>query len=445
MLRVAAVELLGLPRLLEPAHCVLADRLQHPEPIVCVAEKALVDERLERVEIGVGHLLGVAERAAAGEGGEPGEGLLLGRCEQLVAPVDRRAQRALALGQVSGAAGQQRQALRQALEDLAGRERLDARGGELERERQIVEATADLRDRFVALEVGLDRPAPVPGRGRRPPRARAAAPRRPAPRSRAAAPCSSRADRGWDRRRATRPRPAQRRRPARSCRRRSATTCRRCTRRDRPRRRAPARRSPRPAEGRGAAQAVSTTHRVGTARPARRRCAAQGGVLPVPPGAGQREQPHVRARQLGERLGQLVPAPQERSRRAAGDSSGGDVSSGGKSSVSELVDPLGLGQILQAVVAEVAEPTGPDELGGRGRDQHLPAVTAGGDPRRPVHVHPDVALLANARGAGVDSNPQPDRARRQPVQRLCGCRSAPWAVGNATKNESPCVSTSTPS
>ena len=33
-----------------------------------------------------------------------------------------------------------------------------------------------------------------------------------------------------------------------------------------------------------------------------------------------------------------------------------------KSSLAELIDPLGLGEILQAVIAEVAEPAGPDEL-----------------------------------------------------------------------------------
>ena len=122
-----------------------------------MAEKALVDERLERVQVGARHLLGVGERAAAREGRKVGEGLLLGSREQLVAPVDRRPQRALPLGQVPGTTGQERQALREALEDLVGRERLDARGGELERERQVVETAADLRDRLVALEVGLDR------------------------------------------------------------------------------------------------------------------------------------------------------------------------------------------------------------------------------------------------------------------------------------------------
>ena len=80
--------------------------------------------------------------------------------EQVVAPLDRRAQRPLALGQVAGAAGEQRQPLVEPLEELLGRERLDARGGELEREREVVEAAADLGDGLVGLEVGLDRARP---------------------------------------------------------------------------------------------------------------------------------------------------------------------------------------------------------------------------------------------------------------------------------------------
>ena len=41
--------------------------------------------------------------------------------------------------------------MREAFEDLGGRERRHARGRELERERQVVEAAADLGDRFRRL------------------------------------------------------------------------------------------------------------------------------------------------------------------------------------------------------------------------------------------------------------------------------------------------------
>src|SRR5712691_7579973 len=71
---------------------VLADRLQHPEALLRVPEQALVDERLEDVEAGADDLLGCLQGAAAAEDRKPGEeGLLLVR-EQVVRPLDRRAQ-----------------------------------------------------------------------------------------------------------------------------------------------------------------------------------------------------------------------------------------------------------------------------------------------------------------------------------------------------------------
>ncbi len=56
---------------------VLADRLQHPVAAVGEAQEALLDQRLERVEVGVTDLLGGLERAAAREDGQAGEELLL--------------------------------------------------------------------------------------------------------------------------------------------------------------------------------------------------------------------------------------------------------------------------------------------------------------------------------------------------------------------------------
>ena len=60
------------------------------------AKEALLDERLQRVEVGVCHLLGGFECAAASEDGEAGEELLLLAGEELVAPLDRGSQRLLA-------------------------------------------------------------------------------------------------------------------------------------------------------------------------------------------------------------------------------------------------------------------------------------------------------------------------------------------------------------
>ena len=75
---VAAREVVCLAGLLEPLGRVLADRLQHPEAVVVAdADEALVDEGLQRVEVGVADLLGRLERAAAAEDGEPREETLL--------------------------------------------------------------------------------------------------------------------------------------------------------------------------------------------------------------------------------------------------------------------------------------------------------------------------------------------------------------------------------
>ena len=56
---------------------VLPDRLEHPVAPLREAEEALVDERLERVEVGVTHVLRRSESASAGEHGEAREQPLL--------------------------------------------------------------------------------------------------------------------------------------------------------------------------------------------------------------------------------------------------------------------------------------------------------------------------------------------------------------------------------
>src|SRR5581483_9304481 len=70
-------DVLGLTRLLELLRRIVADRLQHPEATVRMADEALLDQRLQRVEIGSGNLLRGLERTAAGKDGQPREELLL--------------------------------------------------------------------------------------------------------------------------------------------------------------------------------------------------------------------------------------------------------------------------------------------------------------------------------------------------------------------------------
>src|SRR5207244_2903163 len=67
--------------------------LQHEESVVLgAAEKALVNEALEDVEVGVADRTSRLEVEAAGEDAHPPEQLLLRLVEQLVAPLDRREQ-----------------------------------------------------------------------------------------------------------------------------------------------------------------------------------------------------------------------------------------------------------------------------------------------------------------------------------------------------------------
>ena len=81
--------------------------------------------------------------------------------EHLPGPLERRPQRALALGQVARAAGQQLQPPLQPLQQRRQREQAGAVGGELDREREPVQARADLgHDGLVVV-----RPPVAPGGG----------------------------------------------------------------------------------------------------------------------------------------------------------------------------------------------------------------------------------------------------------------------------------------
>ena len=135
----------------EPLERELADRLEHPEALVRVADQALLDERLQRVEIGVSHAFGRLQRATAPEHGEPGEQSSLLVVEQIVAPGDRGAKGQLARVGVSSAL-EQVQPLGQALKNLRRGEHAGASGSQFQRKRQVVESTAELGDRLVRLE-----------------------------------------------------------------------------------------------------------------------------------------------------------------------------------------------------------------------------------------------------------------------------------------------------
>src|SRR5919201_172396 len=152
VLRVAAAKLLRLARRLQPLARVLADRLQHPEALAGVPREALAHERLEGVELGARDRLGGAQRAAAGEHGETGKEPPLFLVEQLVRPLDRGAQ-GLLPGLRVAAAPEQVEALLQPLQDLGRGEHARARRGQLDRERQAVQAPAELRNLVARLEL----------------------------------------------------------------------------------------------------------------------------------------------------------------------------------------------------------------------------------------------------------------------------------------------------
>ncbi len=156
---VGAVELLSLARLRQALARVLADRLEHPVAGriggLAFAQEALVEERLQGVGVGVCDLLGGLVGAAAGKDREAAEEPLLLFGEEVVRPFDRRPQRLLAGISVSIAL-EQVEALREPLEQLLAREDRGARGGELDRERKLVEAGAELVDCRGGGEGGLD-------------------------------------------------------------------------------------------------------------------------------------------------------------------------------------------------------------------------------------------------------------------------------------------------
>ena len=96
------------------------------------------------------------ERRAAAEHRQPREERLLVVAEQVVAPGDRRPQRGVALVGVA-AALEEIEPLPDPLEQLLRAEQLDPRGGELDREREPVEAADQLVDGRRVADVGADR------------------------------------------------------------------------------------------------------------------------------------------------------------------------------------------------------------------------------------------------------------------------------------------------
>ena len=136
------------------------DRLEHRDPRRPIAvrrlglqDQALVEKRAEAadgIQLRAGRLVEVGRHRldrldrAATEDRQQLEEPLLGGAQELVAPLDRRAQRLLPLGQIAGAAAEVLEAAAESIPERLRREEVQARGGELDRQRQPVEPATDL-------------------------------------------------------------------------------------------------------------------------------------------------------------------------------------------------------------------------------------------------------------------------------------------------------------
>ena len=166
--------MLGLVRRGEPLACVLPDRLEHAVTDTILATRTVghdqqrpIGEALQQIQhreradgIGARDDLGRVEREATGEHRKTREQASLGIGQQLVAPVDRRAERLLARDSGARTTGEEPEAVIEAVEDLLRAQHASARGRELDRERDAVEPVADPRDRrgrrVVEVEVRPD-------------------------------------------------------------------------------------------------------------------------------------------------------------------------------------------------------------------------------------------------------------------------------------------------
>ena len=160
--RVSVVQFGRICLRLEQLERVFTDRLEHQEPVAADRlEQAQVDECRKLVEVGAADLLGGLQREAADEDGEtPEDGARL-LVEQLMAPLDRGPQRALALRGVPRAAGEQGERVLEALEQALRIQELCAGGGELDGERKPVQAPADRSNAPAGLHLPPDRARPL--------------------------------------------------------------------------------------------------------------------------------------------------------------------------------------------------------------------------------------------------------------------------------------------
>ena len=238
---------------------------------------------------------------------------------------------------------------------------------------------------------------------------------------------------------------ARRRSPARGCRGRGAAHGRRAARRRRPRRRGTPRSAARTSDG--SRIAASSTRPTPSSNDSTSSAAAATArlVLPIPPGpvSVTSRARSVPSRRSSSPSSSLAPEQGSRLDRQAPLA---EASKGWELVATELEEPDRCSDVLQPVLAEVAQlELAVEERACRLRDDDLAAVAGRRDPSRLVHGEPDVALVGQRRLAGVHAHPDPHRPRGQ---RALGVRSrrdgAPRRAERRPRTPSPCVPISMP-
>src|SRR5439155_26120910 len=120
--------------------------LQHVEPITLAPYQALVNERGNGIERSVADGFRRLDREASRENAELREERTFGVAEQVVTPRKRVSHRLMARGRVTIAGRQQFQSVRHSFHHCVWRQQSSARRSELDRQRQAVQALANLRD-----------------------------------------------------------------------------------------------------------------------------------------------------------------------------------------------------------------------------------------------------------------------------------------------------------
>ncbi len=135
-------------------------------------------------------------------------------------------------------------------------------------------------------------------------------------------------------------------------------------------------------------------------------------------GTGEGEQAGVGMREAFDDLGQFVLAAEERGAR---DRQAWTVErpEWWVISAPELIEALGRREAVEAVLAEVLEEmVGVEQPRCLAREDDLAAVRRAHDPSASVHVDSDVPRRVERRFAGVDPDPDPDRAPVEALHRL---------------------------